>query len=1074
MKNSEIHLFKDFKYLIAALLLFASTLTNAQTKKVFAHYMVCNRSYGNGSVEGYKQDIQDAQRVGVDGFALNIGGWDEAYQQNTSRLFQAASELGTGFKFFISIDRCCGLSDAQILSMVKAYANHPNHFSYNSTPVLSAWAGGGGVVERDWWNTNILTPLKNSGYNMYFLPFLFTSDFDETPDYNKFLSNYNTWWKGLLKGYFYFGPCGLPNYTEPSILTSGEGSAKVFHENGLTFMGSISPYYWGEKQITAGRRYYEYHGGEGIAAQWKSILEIQKPEWIELTTWNDYGEGSYMSPMDDINKYWPYAGHPQLGFYKTHRGFAELNKYYINWYKTGAQPAITNDDIYFFYRTHPKGLVASNDPQGPVYWQTGDVNDEIHVTTMLPAAAELRVITGGVTKTINVAAGIVHTRIPFNTGAQSFELWRNGVRILQKQGENVVNAVTEYNFNVYSDFASSSLPTVPTPLPPVVTGSSDLVVTGISMAHSNPLPGEAVTFSATLKNQGTVATPEGTIVGVSFAVDNVVSTWCSSYASIPAGASFVAKANGSANGVVTWIATPGNHTIEAFVDDVNRITESNETNNKLSQSYSFSSGTPDLVVTNISYTPANPLPGEAVTFSATIKNQGTAATPDGTIVGVSFAVDNVISVWCSSYASIPAGASFVATANGGANGLNTWMSTSGNHTVEAFVDDVNRVAESNETNNKLSQTYSIFAGTPDLVVTNLSYTPANPLPGEPVTFNATVKNQGNGATDAGTIVGVLFTIDSVTYVWSDKLTSSLDAGASITATANGSPSGPGTWTAIVGNHNVRAHVDDINRIQESIETNNANSQTFTISAASTGAVTGTGLTGQYFDNMDFTNPKLTRTDASINFNWASGSPVSTMGVDQFSVRWTGQIQPAYSERYTFYTSSDDGVRLWINGQQIINNWTDHGSTENRASISLIAGQKYDIKMEYYENGGGAVATLAWSSPRQAKQLIPKTQLYPSAVVAMAAFMEEPEATDETSIYPNPSHGQINIIHNSTQKEEITIRVNDLNGLVVLNQTMPASLGMNQYVLDITKLVPGMYLVSIISSDKKITRKILVN
>jgi glucan endo-1,3-alpha-glucosidase len=427
----------------------------ASPKKVFAHYMVCNRSYGNGSVEGYKQDIMDAQKMHIDGFALNVGGWDESYKQNTERLFQAAAELGTNFKFFFSPDRCCGLNETQIIEMVTKYVKHPNHYKYNNLPFLSSWGMGGGVAERDYWKNAVLAPLQKAGNNVYFVPFLFTSDFDETPDYSKYADNFNIWWKDFINGYFYFGPVGVPTYTEPSILTSGEGSAKVFHDNDLTFMGSVSPYYWGEKQTSAGRRYFEYNGGEGIEAQWKSIMNIQKPEWIELVTWNDWGEGSYFSPMDDINKYWPYAGHPQLGFYKSHLGFAQLNKYYIDWYKTGFQAPIKDNNIYFFYRTHPKDLAASNDPKGPVYWRTGDLKDEIYVTTMLNGPAELRVITGGTTKTFKVPSGIAHTRIPFKTGTQIFELWKNDKRILQKQGEDINGSITEYNFNVYSGFATT-------------------------------------------------------------------------------------------------------------------------------------------------------------------------------------------------------------------------------------------------------------------------------------------------------------------------------------------------------------------------------------------------------------------------------------------------------------------------------------------------------------------------------------------------------------------------------------------------------------------------------------------
>jgi len=138
---------------------------------------------------------------------------------------------------------------------------------------------------------------------------------------------------------------------------------------------------------------------------------------------------------------------------------------------------------------------------------------------------------------------------------------------------------------------------------------------------------------------------------------------------------------------------------------------------------------------------------------------------------------------------------------------------------------------------------------------------------------------------------------------------------------------------------------------------------------------GTGLKGQYYDNQDFTNLKVTRTDATVNFNWGSGSPHSLIGADTFSVRWTGQVQPRYSETYTFYTVSSDGVRLWVNGQLVINNWTDHSKTENSGKVTLSAGQKYTIKMEFYEKGASAIAQLFWSSPSQAKEIIPQSRLY---------------------------------------------------------------------------------------------------
>jgi glucose/arabinose dehydrogenase len=140
--------------------------------------------------------------------------------------------------------------------------------------------------------------------------------------------------------------------------------------------------------------------------------------------------------------------------------------------------------------------------------------------------------------------------------------------------------------------------------------------------------------------------------------------------------------------------------------------------------------------------------------------------------------------------------------------------------------------------------------------------------------------------------------------------------------------------------------------------------------------TGTGLRGRYHDNPDFTGFRLARTDARVNFDWGSGSPDPAIGPESFSVLWRGRIEPLHSETYTLYTVSDEGVRLWLNGRLLIDNWISHPPTENSARISLVGGRKYFIRIDYREDAGGAVAKLLWSSPSQPKQVIPRSQLYP--------------------------------------------------------------------------------------------------
>ena len=136
-----------------------------------------------------------------------------------------------------------------------------------------------------------------------------------------------------------------------------------------------------------------------------------------------------------------------------------------------------------------------------------------------------------------------------------------------------------------------------------------------------------------------------------------------------------------------------------------------------------------------------------------------------------------------------------------------------------------------------------------------------------------------------------------------------------------------------------------------------------------------GLKGEYFGSPNLTGLRAVRIDPTVDFDWTGGSPDPSLGSVQFSVRWTGQVVPQFSELYTFCTMSDDGVRLWVNSQPVVDNWTDHAPTENCGTIALVGGQSSSIRMEYYQAPGAAVARLLWSSASQPKQVIPQNRLY---------------------------------------------------------------------------------------------------
>lgn len=140
---------------------------------------------------------------------------------------------------------------------------------------------------------------------------------------------------------------------------------------------------------------------------------------------------------------------------------------------------------------------------------------------------------------------------------------------------------------------------------------------------------------------------------------------------------------------------------------------------------------------------------------------------------------------------------------------------------------------------------------------------------------------------------------------------------------------------------------------------------------------GDGLLGNYYNdqNFDFVeSPSLTRIDSQINFDWGIDAPDSLINANYFSVRWTGYVQPFFSETLTFQTLTNNGVRLWVNDTLIINQWTPQDTKEWTGAIDVLGGTKYKIKMEYFDKDSNALAQLRWKSDKMPLSLIPTQQL----------------------------------------------------------------------------------------------------
>jgi PA14 domain/Putative Ig domain len=212
-------------------------------------------------------------------------------------------------------------------------------------------------------------------------------------------------------------------------------------------------------------------------------------------------------------------------------------------------------------------------------------------------------------------------------------------------------------------------------------------------------------------------------------------------------------------------------------------------------------------------------------------------------------------------------------------------------------------------------------------------------------------------------------------------------GQAVSYSATGLP--PGLWLIpsagyISGTPTTAGSYTVIATVSDGVLTS---SQTFTWTITSgasvsggtggSGGTSGTGLRGDYFYGTSFDIPVATRVEA-VDFSWAYGPPIPELFYDNFSVRWTGEVIAPATGWYTFKTFSDDGVRLWVRNQLLIDNWTDHGPTLDEGRLWLEEGGRYPITLEYYEATGWSMISLMWDYRGLAPHVIPQAMLSPTA------------------------------------------------------------------------------------------------
>jgi len=202
---------------------------------------------------------------------------------------------------------------------------------------------------------------------------------------------------------------------------------------------------------------------------------------------------------------------------------------------------------------------------------------------------------------------------------------------------------------------------------------------------------------------------------------------------------------------------------------------------------------------------------------------------------------------------------------------------------------------------------------------------------------------------------------------------------------------------------------------------------------------GDGLRGNYFNLPTWTGefvapawagtPTVNRVDPTVAFDWVTGSPDPAVTVDDFAVRWYGQIQPLYSDTYTFTVRSDDGARLWIDKQLVVDYWHPQGATDRTGTITLNT-SKHDILLEYFERGGNASVMLYWtnSGGQIYKTLVPVQQLYANQATWAPPAVALTAPTDG-SIVTLPA--QVSLAANVVTNDGIVKAVEFYNGATLI-------------------------------------------
>ncbi|KAJ3726566.1 glycosyl hydrolase family 71-domain-containing protein [Lentinula raphanica] len=444
------------------------------TKYVFMHHVRSEYPY---VYNDWLNDVKQISAMGVDAVALNIGSdvwqWDRVVDA-----YNAAAASGTGLKMFISFDYTSFVCDNgyATTNWTNYFANYSAQFKVDGKTFISTYGGGYDCLGVANWKT------VKANTNGYLMPFFWDSE-----------NTFKTDW-AFLDSWYCWG-CAWPQ-------GDWDKNVDIQQLGAGRYATTVSGWFF--THLTS-KNFYLRGDDWLLPNRWDQLFQLRDQlTFVEMVTWNDYGESDYFGPFEGAQPagtYWA-QNYP-------HTAWINLSKYYITAYKTGTYPTITQDVVYWWCRPHPALATATSDSLGrPTGYDWAD--DYLWAVAFCSSTCTVTLTLGTSTQTFsNLAYGVNKLKLPMAVGTVGIKMVKSSTTVINASptGFSVIATPSQYNYNVFVGAETASI---------AVTGTSTAsssTTTKTSSSATSTVASTSTTKTSTSTSTSATATSTFTSVG---------------------------------------------------------------------------------------------------------------------------------------------------------------------------------------------------------------------------------------------------------------------------------------------------------------------------------------------------------------------------------------------------------------------------------------------------------------------------------------------------------------------------------------------------------------------------------